>query len=291
MLAELLNVSPALVRSWLRRGWLVAASVEQKLPLFDFAEVTVARQLAALHEHGLRGERLARKLAAIQRRFPQIERPLAELTIVPDGPRLLVRRGQELIDTLGQRQIDFGALEDEAETPPATIPSPAALLAVKTPPPRDQLVAWAQELEEAGQLREAAEMYRAALMAAGPSAELCFALAEVLYRLGDGGGARERYSMAVELDEDYLEARCNLACVLADEGERELAVAALEGSLAHNPRYADAHYHLARLCELLGYSEKTFVHWQEFLSLAPESPWAEEARHKLAAAVGDRRGP
>jgi len=287
MLAELLDVSPALVRSWLRRGWLIPASIEQKLPLLDFAEVTVARQLAALHAHGLRGERLARKLAEIQRRFPQIERPLLALTIVADGSRLLVRRGEELIDTLGQRQIDFGALEDGGDDPRATIPSPAALHAGQTPPQRDQLVTWAQELEEAGQLREAAEMYRSALMAGGPSAELCFALAEVLYRLGDAGGARERYSMAVELDEDYLEARCNLACVLADQGERELAVAALEGSLAHNPRYADAHYHLARLCESLGYSEKSFVHWQDFLSLAPESPWADEARHKLAGAVSD----
>jgi Tfp pilus assembly protein PilF len=52
--------------------------------------------------------------------------------------------------------------------------------------------------------------------------------------------------MAVELDEDFVEARCNLGCLLAEEGERELAVAALEGALAHHPGYADAHYHLAR---------------------------------------------
>ena len=35
--------------------------------------------------------------------------------------------------------------------------------------------------------------------------------------------------MAIELDEDYVEARANLGCVLAEWGQRELAIAAFEG--------------------------------------------------------------
>ena len=104
----------------------------------------------------------------------------------------------------------------------------------------------AAELEEDGQLAAAAEMYRAAMAAAGPKAEICFQVAELLYRLGDLGGARERYYMAIELDEDYVEARANLGCVLAETGQRELAVAAFEGALRYHPDYADVHYHLAR---------------------------------------------
>ena len=104
----------------------------------------------------------------------------------------------------------------------------------------------AAELEEDGQLAAAAEMYRAAMAAAGPKAEICFQVAELLYRQGDLGGARERYYMAIELDEDYVEARANLGCVLAETGQRELAVAAFEGALRYHPDYADVHYHLAR---------------------------------------------
>jgi tetratricopeptide (TPR) repeat protein len=281
MLAELLAVSPALVRSWLKRGWLVPTKVEHKLPLLDYAEVTIARQLATLHRAGISGARLARKLAEIERHFPDVQRPLAELSIVADGSRLLVRRGEALVDAAGQRQIDFGAREQKQETP-APIPA-AATLAGRDQPPREQLVAWAEELEEVLDLRGAAELYRAAMLAGGPTPEICFALAELLYRLRETGAARERYAMAVELDEDFVEARCNLGCLLAEEGERELAVAALEGALAHHPGYADAHYHLARIAGELGNSEKSFVHWERFLSLAPESPWADEARHKLAA--------
>ena len=94
----------------------------------------------------------------------------------------------------------------------------------------------AAELEEDGQLAAAADMYRAAMAAGGPKAEICFQVAELLYRLGDLGGARERYYMAVELDEDYVEARANLGCVLAETGQHELAVAAFEGRTALSPR-------------------------------------------------------
>ena len=68
----------------------------------------------------------------------------------------------------------------------------------------------------------------------------------MLYRQGDAAAARERYYMAIELDEDYVEARANLGCVLAETGHRELAVAAFRVPLVFHPTYADVHYHLAR---------------------------------------------
>ena len=76
--------------------------------------------------------------------------------------------------------------------------------------------------------------------------EICFQLAELLYRQGDASAAMERYYMAIELDEDYVEARANLGCVLAETGRHDLAIAAFEGALAYHPDYADVHYHLAR---------------------------------------------
>ena len=85
MLAEFLAVSPALVRAWIKRGWLRASRVEHKLAELDFAEVTIGRQLAALHKGGLSGARLATRLAEIERHFPDVQRPLAELTLVLDG--------------------------------------------------------------------------------------------------------------------------------------------------------------------------------------------------------------
>jgi tetratricopeptide (TPR) repeat protein len=278
MVASILKVPVAQVRSWLRRGWLVPAAVEHKLPLLDFAELNVARQLAQLVQAGLKPAQIERKLAEIAA-ATGAARPLAELSIVADGRQLLVRRAGGLAEPGGQLRLEFETAADE----PAALPGPALAAPQRGGPlTTSQMAAFAAELEEAGDLNAAAEMYRAAMMAGGPTAELCFSLGEVLYRLGQVQAARERYSMAVELDEDFLEARCNLGCVLAELGERELAAAALEGALACHPGYADAHWHLASLSLEEGDFDKAFVHWREFLKLAPESPWADEARRNLA---------
>ena len=82
----------------------------------------------------------------------------------------------------------------------------------------EEIVQLAGQLEDEGQFEAAAEMYRAAMAAGGPTAEICFLLAELLYQIHDLTAARERYYMAIELDEDYVEARANLGCVLAELG-------------------------------------------------------------------------
>jgi tetratricopeptide (TPR) repeat protein len=139
----------------------------------------------------------------------------------------------------------------------------------------------AATFEDEGQLEQAAELLRAVLAATGPTPEVCFRLAELLYRVGDVNAARERYYMAIELDEDYVEARANLGCVLAETGQLELAVAAFQGALSHHGEYPDVHYHLARTLDELGRPETAEQHWREFLTLAPSSPWSDEARQRL----------
>jgi tetratricopeptide (TPR) repeat protein len=286
MLAELVGVHVSRVRSWQRRKWIVPAEVQHRLAYFDFRELTVARQLAELHRRGAKPKQIEQALAEIARRFPDVGRPLAELTLVVDGPALLVRRGSELVEPGGQLRMDFDTLAPEGDEPPASIPSPSLFLSRGTPllpeqaAPR-QLTAWAVELDEAGNLSAAAEMYRAALAAGGPQPELCFQLAEVLYRTGDLTAARERYFMAIELDENYVEARANLGCVLLDLGEKELASSAFAGALRSHEAYADAHYHLARTLDDLDRPDEAAAHWQRFLDLAPDSPWADEARQRI----------
>src|SRR5437870_2005789 len=134
MLAELVGVHVSRVRSWQRRGWIVPALHMHRLAYFDFAELTVARQLAELSRLGATPKLIEKKLAEIQRRFPDVQRPLAELTLILDGRTLLVRRGNELVEPGGQLRIDFDNLDfdkldrdgDEGER--VTIPSPAIFL-------------------------------------------------------------------------------------------------------------------------------------------------------------------
>src|SRR5690606_32216673 len=92
------------------------------------------------------------------------------------------------------------------------------------PSPTTDLQQAALDHEDRGELAQAAEAYRVMLALEGPTAEGNFALADLLYRMGDLTAARERFYMAIELDEEYVEARGNLGCVLAENGELELAV-------------------------------------------------------------------
>ena len=269
MLAELLGVPVAVIRRWHRRGLIVPVREVQRLPYFDFQEVATARRLAELLAAGVSPPAIEKQLEALGRYFPGVGRPLAQLSAIVEGKKILLRQGDGLIEPGGQLRFDFDVWQGE----------PTPQQAVPTSP--GQMCLLAAELEEDGQLAAAAEMYRAALAAAGPKAEICFQLAELLYRQGDLGGARERYYMAVELDEDYVEARANLGCVLAEMGQRELAVAAFEGALRYHPDYADVRYHLARTLDELNDREEAEEHWRIFAAEAPDSPWADEARRRL----------
>ncbi len=276
MLAEMLKVPVAVVRRWHRRGLIRPAHEVRKLPYFDFQEVAAARRLAELLAAGVSPQAIERKLEDLARILPGVERPLAQLSVIVEGKEILLRQGDGLIEPGGQLRFDFEAAPTDAA---AESGEPAA--GAPHAPSAEEMCAMAAKLEEEGRLESAAEMYRAALAAAGPSPEVCFQVAELLYRLGDLGGARERYYMAVELDEDYVEARNNLGCVLAELGQRDLAGAAFEGALAYHPDYADAHYHLARLLDEQGRREEAESHWRTFARLAPDSPWVEEARARL----------
>lgn len=284
MLADLLEVPISVIRRWHRRGLIVPAREVRRLPYFDFQEVATARQLAALLAAGASPNAVERKLEELARYVPEVERPLAQLSVIVQGQQLLLRQGEGLIEPGGQLRIDFDALEHQGESadtnPLERQILPLAVDHSSSANPRELLEMAAQQ-EEEGQLELAIDLYRAALAAGGPTPEACFQLAELLYRLGDLQGARERYFMAVELDEDYVEARANLGCVLAETGELELAVAALQGALRFHRDYPDVHYHLARILDDLGREQEAEHHWREFLELAPSSPWSAEASRRL----------
>jgi tetratricopeptide (TPR) repeat protein len=293
MLADLLGVPVAIVRRWHRRGLIVPAREVHRLPYFDFQEVATAQRLAELLAAGASPAAIEKKLAELARYVPDVERPLAQLSVIVEGQQLLLRQGEGLIEPGGQLRIEFDSVEESSEERADTSVEEASQvvmladdrpehLELATP---EQMWHRAGELEDAGQLEAAIDMYRALLAAAGPDAEVCFLLAELLYRAGDVTAARERYFNAIELDEDYVEARANLGCVLAETGRPDLAAAAFEGALQYHGDYPDVHYHLAHLLDEIGSFDKAEQHWQEFLALAPDSPWAEEAQARLGVAA------
>ncbi len=287
MLAGLLNVPVSTIRSWHRRNLITPVRSVRKLPYFDFQEVATARQLAQLLAAGATPHTIEKQLADLARFLPDAERPLAQLGVIVEGQRILLREGDGLIEPGGQMLIDFEALPATGAADsagPETLALPSAtlpLLPGDAPMPVEQMLEMAAQCEEEGRIDDAIDCCRAALAAGGLQAGVCFQLAELLYRNGDLHGARERYYTAIEIDEDYVEARSNLGCVLAETGQLELAVAAFEGALDLHASYPDAHYHLARALDELNRPEEAAAHWSQFQQLAPGSPWADEASARL----------
>ena len=67
MLAELLDISVAVIRRWHRRGLIVPVREIHRLPYFDFQEVSTARHLAELLEAGASPAEIERRLEELAR--------------------------------------------------------------------------------------------------------------------------------------------------------------------------------------------------------------------------------
>ncbi len=293
MLADLVKTPVRNVRRWYRMGLLSCVKVAHRLPYFDFEQVQDARQLTAWIGKGARPNDIRKQLTSFA---PWVlNRSLMDLDLVVDGRRLLLRQGSQLLSSSGQLHLDFERLEASAPIPEE---STVSMVSAVRPPgdsragltsldgpdshwTRDEMLQAAEELEDAGELEQSIEWYRTILARFGLHAEICFQLAELLYRSGDTSAARERYYNAIEIDEDFIEARANLGCVLAETGQIELAIASFQGALSRDDRYPDVHYHLARSLDEIGDHEQSVKHWIRFLQLSPQSPWAEEALERL----------
>ncbi len=294
MMAELVNVPVAIVRRWHQRGLLRECRRVRGLPYFEFGEVSIARHLADLLHAGCTQQNIYRKLSELSRLHPELLRPLADPRIVVVGQQLFLRRDEDLSEPGGQLVMDFASADDEGEVYSSTQAAlsfsehigclgQAAKSLENTAREASIGELWQQasDLEDQGALPRAAEVYRVILGIVGPSAQANFSLADVLYRLGDLTAARERLYVAVELDEQFIEARANLGCVLAETGELELAESTFLGALKLHADYADVHYHLAGVLERQGREGEARPHWERFLELAPESPWGKTARERL----------
>lgn len=289
MLAHLLGVSCSVIRRWHRRGLITPVRTMHKLPYFDFQEVATARRLAQWIAAGASPQAIEHRLVEWVEVLPNIQRPLDQLSVLVEGKQVLLRNGEGLLEPGGQLRFDFDAYEEPAQlissqTQSVLSMDQSAMSLSLHPSSReveDELLAATFAAEESGETAAAIDYCHAILARDGPRADICFLLGELLYRDQHLVAARERYYVAIELDPEFVEARVSLAGVLAETGQPELAVSAYRGALDLHEDYPDAHFGLARVLDDLGREVEARHHWLRFLRLAPNSPWALEARDRL----------
>ena len=293
MLAHLLGVSVHVIRRWQRRGLITPVRTLHRLPYFDFQEVATARRLAQWIASGASPSAIEQRLVDLVEVLPNLKRPLDQLSILVEGSHILLRGGEGLLEPSGQLRFDFESLDDNSqsamnlteghgtsglmlyEEPPDIVPfrSPDELFS-------DDLLQAAFEAEEDGNLELAVDYCHAILARDGARPDIDFQLGELV-------AARERFYSAIESDPDFVEARMGLGCVLQETSQIDLALAAFRGAIDLHEDYSEAHYHLASLLDELGEENEAEEHWRRFLELAPESPWAQEARDRLSGSFLD----
>ncbi len=300
MLAELLQIPISTIRRWHRRGLISPSRQVKKLPYFDFQEVASARRIAGMVASGANPKQIENQLSQLTDLYPDVQRPLLQLSIIVEGRKVLLRDGAGLVEPGGQKRIDFG---DESSDAQETMIGPATISIAGSHGNSDEglldgsfdvqsfqasenwsrqdFLRLAVELEDDNEIQTAIDVYRSMSLSLGPTADVCFRMAELLYQINDLPAARERYSMAVEFEAGFVEARANLGCVLVELGQVDLAMAAFAGALEHHPEYPDVHFHLARLLDDQNQPTKAWKHWAKFLELTPDGPWAEEARQRI----------
>ncbi|MEZ6091979.1 MAG: MerR family transcriptional regulator [Pirellulaceae bacterium] len=175
MLADLLGVSVRVIRRWHRRGLIVPARTVHQLPYFEFQEIATARRLAELLAAGASVEAIERKLASLTQVLPNVDRPLAQLSVIVEGKQLLLRQGEGLIEPGGQLRIDFDSLpfddsKDEQFSPsviafekPLEAEAEAAKSASNDSIASDLLLQQAFDLEDEGNFEAAIDCYHAIL--------------------------------------------------------------------------------------------------------------------------------
>ncbi|MDB4338740.1 MerR family transcriptional regulator [Rubripirellula sp.] len=294
MLAHLLNVSVHVIRRWQRRGLITPVRTLHRLPYFDFQEIATARRLAQWIASGASPKAIEQRLVDLVEVLPHLQRPLDQLSILVEGSQVFLRQGEGLLEPNGQLRFDFDSLDHTTDgDDDQEIASARPSLSIFEEPPdivpfriptdlhADDLLDAAFEAEESGDLGLAIDYCHAILARDGPRPDVDFQLGELLYRSGEIVAARERFYSATEADPEFVEARMGLGCVLQETSQIDLALAAFRGALALHEDYSEAHYHLANLLDELGREEEGRHHWDRFLQLAPDSPWARQAMERL----------
>lgn len=274
-LSRILGVPGSRIRGWVRAGLIQPVRTVQRLAWFDFQQVTGAKKLCELTAAGVSTARLRESLEQLRRWLPEADRPLAQMAVLEQRGRLLVRLNDgKLAEPHGQYRLDFVTREA----------SPTTL----DPRGVDDWFETAIECEQQGDNDGAIEAYARAVELAPDDPVLHFNLGNALYSQQRLDAAVSCFERATAIDPTYVEAWNNLGTVRAELRHYDEAIAALRRAVQLLPHYADAHYNLAETLYEAGRADQACEHWRAYLACDATSPWAKEVRQRLAAAAPKR---
>jgi hypothetical protein len=199
-LRRLLNLKRDQLRRWLRDGLLLPVNPGEPLPLFDFAQVQLAKIICQLRATGISVSHIGWQLVRLRRWFPDLA---DQLVCLSHGTRSILMRLDcgRLMEPSGQKWFDFEAADDEISIPYRD---------------RRTVDDWFDEglrLEDSCLHQEAAEAYKLALQLAPDDPVLHFNLGNVYAALENPDDAIKHFVIAIQIDPEYEEAWTTLETV------------------------------------------------------------------------------
>jgi tetratricopeptide (TPR) repeat protein len=290
-IARILKVSPRRLRYW-QRTELVESLALPTDDGYAFRDLVVLRAILSLLGKGIPLQRIRRNLEIVRDRLPDLDDPATALRLWGErgekSDRLVLRHDGRLEEAGGQLLLEFeqnGMQGDDGIRSLTELESegvaPDSLAA-------DEAVTWFErgcELDaDSDNWAEAIEAYEKALELEDDYADAYCNLGAVRYNQGQRTAARRAFEACLAREADHVEANFNLANVLEEVGDDSGALKHYRRALASDPLYPDLHINLALLYEKIGRTRGACDHWRRVLQLDPKGSWAEVARLRLERA-------
>ena len=277
--ADLLGISPARVRRFVRAGLLDAPRDSQGYH-FSFQDLVLIRTATELDED-LSPTQVGKALRALRRQVPG--RPLSAVRVSSEGGRVVAREGGSAWEASSGQYIlglDEGSAVEPAAEPRAGAEEGAA--EKRERPVRrlgpagegpSRATAWFEagcELERRS-ATEARAAYGRTLELAPDHPGAHLNLGRLLHEEGRLKAAEGHYRAALAAQPESATAAFNLGVVLEDLGKVERAIEAYLRAVASDPELADAHYNLSRLYEATGDRSAALRHLRSYSLLSRTS--------------------
>ncbi len=277
--AKLLGLTVGRLKSLDKAGIVVPSGQRKGRRAYTFSDVIALRAARDLLKRKVRLKEVAVAVQKLRETLPKVTRPLAELRIVSDGNRVVVKSATGAFEpATGQMVIDFdvSSLRDDV----------VRVLRPRVGQERArsayELYLQASELDEdPATMDEAEALYRKAVELDPYLAIAYTNLGNICFRKRDDAQAEAHYREALALDQAQPEAKYNLGYVMLERGDPAQAVEFFRGAIEADATFADAYFNLAMAYEELGDANRARPCWRRYLELEPTGTWADIARKHL----------
>ncbi len=259
--ADLIGMKPDQVRHYVRRQLLDPERGTRGEFRFGFRDVVLLRTAKGLLDSKVSSRRAYRVLLKLQEELESVS-ALSSVRIFADGNTVVVRQDNRLWEAeSGQVQLDFTVSELAANVADL---AQRNLLEAKAGSDlnSDEWYNLGLDLEEVDP-RKAPEAYARAIALDDNNADAHVNLGRLLQLSGDLKAAKKHYERALKAVPDHQLAFYNMGTVFDELEEVEQAADYYRRALA----VPDAHYNLARICELRGDEVSALRHMRQYRRL------------------------